>query len=309
MPEMNAYASPMEVILAHGTGNTFVVLPDLDDRITLTDSLVRALTHPASGFGTDGVIRIGRGQNGTAGFMDYRNADGTTVEMCGNGVRVTAKYLIDSKAATLSADGVLNIQTRAGVKPVTVTEYNENGTMRAASVAMGQAAFAPETLPYRPVDPAQLVDQLPLPVGAGLGDVLPIRTVSFGNPHAVTTVADVAIAPVTTVGPVVEHHERFPNRVNVGFAQIVSRDTLRLRVWERGVGETAACGSGACAAVAVHQRAGLLDDLVTVEVPGGVLTIQRAVDGEYTLTGEAVFLASGALDATWLEHVTRDGGA
>ena len=309
MTEVSAYPSPMDVILAHGTGNTFVVLPDLDDRISLTDAFVRALAHPSTGFGTDGVIRIGSGQDGAAGFMDYRNADGSIVEMCGNGVRVTAKYLVDSGAVALDADGVVAIATRAGVKAVTVTGFNADGTVRDVAVAMGEAVFDAAQLPYRPVDPTAVIDDLPLSASEISGDVLPIRTVSFGNPHAVTTVEDVSIAPVKTVGPIVEHHERFPNRVNVGFAEVVGRDTMRLRVWERGVGETAACGSGACAAVAVHQRDGLLDAVVRVEVPGGVLTIERVADGGYVLYGEAVFVASGSLDPTWLATARSDSSA
>lgn len=302
MREVSAYASPMDVILAHGTGNTFVVLPDLDDRLVLTDVFVRALTHPTTGFGTDGVIRIGPGQNGAVGFMDYHNADGSVVEMCGNGVRVTAKYLVDAGVATPDAMGVVAVATRAGIKAVTVTGYNVDGTVREVAVAMGEPIFDPARVPYLPVDAAAQIDLLPLPESETFGATLPIRTVSFGNPHAVTTVSDVACAPVTILGPIVELHERFPNRVNVGFAQVVGRDTLRLRVWERGVGETAACGSGACAAVAVHQRDGLLDAVVSVEVAGGVLVIERSSGGEYSLTGEAVFLASGTLDQTWLSH-------
>jgi len=300
MLEVSAYPSPMDVILAHGTGNTFVVLPDLDDRIVLTDAFVRALTHPSTGFGTDGVIRIGRGHDGAAGFMDYRNADGSTVEMCGNGVRVTAKYLVDSGAGTLDAHSVIAVATRAGIKAVTVTGYNADGSVREVAVAMGEAVFDSARLPYLPVDPAARIDHLPLASLQAFGQTLPIRTVSFGNPHAVTTVHDVALAPVTTLGPIVEEHERFPNRVNVGFAQVLGRDRLRLRVWERGVGETAACGSGACAAVAVYQRDGLLDAIVQVEVPGGTLSVEREPDGGYVLTGNAVFLASGSLDDTWL---------
>ncbi|MEX2533779.1 MAG: diaminopimelate epimerase [Nitriliruptoraceae bacterium] len=306
MPEVSAYPSPMDLILAHGTGNTFVVLPDLDDQIKLTDGFVRALTNPSTGFGTDGVIRIGPGHDGAAGFMDYRNADGSVVEMCGNGVRVTAKYLVDSGVGVLQTDGVIAIATRAGVKEVTVTGYNADGSVREVAVAMGEAVFDPTSLPYLPVDPAASIDQLPLTSAEPFGQALPIRTVSFGNPHAVTTVDDVTLAPVTTLGPIVETHERFPNRVNVGFAQVIGRDTLRLRVWERGVGETAACGSGACAAVAVHQRDGLLDAIVQVEVPGGILSVERAPDGGYILTGNAVFLVSGTLDATWLSHAVLD---
>jgi len=296
----------MDVILAHGTGNTFVVLPDLDDRINLTEELVRALTDPSTGFGTDGVIRIAPGQDGAAGFMDYRNADGSIVEMCGNGIRVTAKYLVDSKVATPTSDGVVHVGTRAGIKAVTVTATHADGTVRAVAVQMGQATFDAAALPYLPVDPDAVVDQLPLDTAQTDDDMLPIRTVSFGNPHAVTTVSDVSVAPVATVGPLVERHERFPNRVNVGFAEIVNRAQIRLRVWERGVGETAACGSGACAAVAVHQRDGLLDDRVQVDVPGGVLTIERDANGDYILQGEAVFLAAGHIDANWLTQARSD---
>lgn len=296
----------MEVILAHGTGNTFVVVPDLDDRLTLTDEVVRALAHAATGFGTDGVIRIGAGQDGASGFMDYRNRDGSTVEMCGNGVRVTAKYLVDAGIATPDKDGRVLVHTRAGVKPVVVTERHVDGTVREVAVGMGHASFDATSLPYLPVDATAQVDHLPLSTSSP-ATTLAIRTVSFGNPHAVTTVDDVAVAPVGSLGPVVETHDRFPNRVNVGFAQVIDRQRIKLRVWERGVGETAACGSGACAAVAVHQRAGILDDEVTVAVPGGELVITRDNDDGYTLRGNAVFVASAKLDANWLRGIGWEG--
>lgn len=299
----------MDVILAHGTGNTFVVLPDLNDRITLTDEMVRSLADPKQGFGTDGVIRIGSGRDGAEGFMDYRNADGSVVEMCGNGVRVTAKYLVDVAGVTPDSDGQVVIHTRAGAKPVRITDVNPDGSVKTVAVQMGQPDFAAQSLPYLPVDAEADVDDLPLPSGAEPLTHLPIRTVSFGNPHAVTTVPETSKAPVTTIGPLVEQHERFPNRVNVGFAQIVNRQQIQLRVWERGVGETAACGSGACAAVAVHQQAGLLDDDVHVHVPGGTLRITRHADGSYTLTGDAVFVSTATIDPVWAAQLGLDSAS
>lgn len=287
----------MDVIKAHGTGNDFVVLPDVDDRLEVSAALVRALADRRFGVGGDGVIRLGApppDQPDADVFMDYRNADGTAVEMCGNGVRVTAKLAVDHGLVTPTGDGVVRVATRAGTKPV-VVHLAADGTVAEVSVDMGPPILVPADVPFETDDPDALVHDLEVD-----GEVVAISAVSMGNPHAVTVVADVATAPVTTLGPAIEVHPRFPRKVNAGFAEVVDRSTVRLRVWERGVGETAACGTGACAAVVALQRLGHVDDEVAVHLPGGVLHITHRPGGHVTMRGPATEVGAVHLADGWL---------
>jgi diaminopimelate epimerase len=277
---------------AHGTGNDFVVLADLDDTLALPAGLVRALTDRRLGIGADGVLRIGGPRDGGQVFMDYRNADGSIVEMCGNGVRVVAKHVVDHGLVAPDADDRVLIGTRAGVKAVTV--IREDGRVVSATVDMGPPILEPAQVPF-------VAD------GDGLehdvdvdGARLALSVVSMGNPHAVLLTEDVDTAPVARLGPMLEHHERFPNRVNVGFVEPVDRSTIRLRVWERGVGETLACGTGACAAVVALQRLDVVDEDVEVRLPGGSLQVRHTPGGTVWMTGPAVEVASGELDDAWL---------
>jgi diaminopimelate epimerase len=282
----------MDVIKAHGTGNDFVVVVDLDDRLDVSDTLVRALCDRRTGLGADGVIRIGAPRSGGDVFMDYRNADGTAVEMCGNGVRVVAKTVLD-RGLVAARDGVLDVDTRAGVKPVQVRR-DAAGQVATVTVDMGPPHWSPVDIPADLEDPHEF--QL---------DVAPEVTwaaVSMGNPHAVTRVADVRSAPVTTLGPQVERHAVFPKGTNVEFAHVVDHDLVELRVWERGVGETQACGTGACATLAVLRAHGLVGDEATIRVPGGDLVVRYAPDDHPSvfLTGPAEEVATATLADAWL---------
>ncbi|MBS3942455.1 MAG: diaminopimelate epimerase [Actinobacteria bacterium] len=282
----------MEFTKAHGTANDFVVLADPHDHLEVSAHLVRALCDRRRGIGADGVIRIGSDL-----FMDYRNADGSIVEMCGNGVRVTAKYAVDHGLVTPGDDGTVVIGTRAGPKPVRVVGRNDDGTVAEVEVDMGPPIFAPAEVPFEPA--ADAADGLVHTVTVD-GHDLDVAVVSMGNPHAVTRVDDVGTAPVTTLGPMVETHAAFPAKTNVEFAQVVDRGRVRLRVWERGVGETAACGTGACAAVVALHRAGDVDDEVAVDLPGGTLTVRWRPGGSVIMTGQAVEVGHGTLDEAWL---------
>ena len=282
----------MDVIKAHGTGNDFVVVLDLDDRVQLSDAMVRALCHRRTGLGADGVIRVGAPRSGGDVFMDYRNADGTAVEMCGNGVRVVAKAVIDRDLAPLR-DGVLEVDTRAGVKPVEVTRHDD-GTVATVTVDMGPPQWDPVEIPAEVADARAFhLDVAPQVTWA---------TVSMGNPHAVTQVDDVAGAPVRTLGPQVERHATFPKGTNVEFAHVRARDVVDLRVWERGVGETQACGTGACATLVVLQDAGLVGDHATIRVPGGDLVVRHdpVAHASVFLTGPAEEVAEARLTDAWL---------
>lgn len=290
---------------AHGTGNDFVVIADLSDRIDLSVSLVRALCDRRTGVGADGVIRIGAGSDTAAVFMDYRNADGSIVEMCGNGVRVVAKHVVDHGLVDPDAARRLVLGTRAGVRPVTV-HVGADGTVGDVTVDMGLPAFDPVRVPFAATDPHAVdADHHQLSVN---GDTVRLAVVSMGNPHAVIEVDDVASAPVGRIGLALQHHDGFPEQVNVGFVQRIDDAGMRLRVYERGVGETMACGTGACAAVAVLQRDGLVGDAVRVDVRGGSLHIATGHEGHLMMTGPATEVAHGTLDSRWLEAVTSGVG-
>jgi diaminopimelate epimerase len=283
----------MDVIKAHGTGNDFVVVVDLDDRLEVAPALVQALCDRRTGIGADGLIRIGAPRTGGDVFMDYRNADGSVVEMCGNGVRVVAKTVVDRGLVAPRDGGVVDVDTRDGVKPVEVRR-GEDGRVTEVTVDMGPPHWSPDEIPVDLDDAHEF--QL---------DVAPDLTwsaVSMGNPHAITRVDDVATAPVVTVGPQVERHRAFPKGTNVEFAHVVAHDLVELRVWERGVGETQACGTGACATFAVLRADGLLGDRAVVRVPGGDLVVSHDPDRHPSvfLTGPAEEVATATLDAAWL---------
>lgn len=287
----------MEFTLAHGTGNDFVVVVDLAGSWPIGPALARALCDRRTGLGADGVLRIAPGGPDADVTMDHVNADGSPSAMCGNGVRVVAKHVVDH-GLVAAPDDVVRIATPSGVRAV-VVRRGADGRVAEATVDMGPAVTVPSAVPFVTDDEARV--EHAIAVGGGSVDV---SVVSMGNPHAVTLVEDVAAAPVATLGPALECHARFPDRANVGFAEVVDRSHLRLRVWERGVGETAACGTGACAAVVAAARLGRIDlgpgASVTVELPGGTLVIGRREDGHVTLTGPAVEVARGTLDAAWL---------
>lgn len=282
----------MEVLKAHGTGNDFVVVVDLRDHLELSEGLVRALCDRRTGLGADGVIRIGAPHSGGHVFMDYRNADGSIVEMCGNGVRVVAKVVLDANLVGMPSR-VLDVDTRDGIKSVIVTR-DDHGRVALATVDMGPPRMDAADIPVEVDDP----DAFTLDIAP---DVT-FAAVSMGNPHAITRVDDVATAPVTTLGPQVERHPAFPNGTNVEFAHATARDRIELRVWERGVGETRACGTGACATLVAMQAAGLVDDQATIVLPGGELLVRHRPDERpgVLLTGPAEVVARASIEPAWL---------
>ncbi len=279
----------MEWAKGHGTENDFVIVADPDGSLDLSPALVTALCSRRSGIGADGVLRVVRSAKdpdaahlaGTAEwFMDYRNADGSVAEMCGNGVRVFARYLAD---AGLVPAGVpeLPIATRGGVKVVT---FADDGRVTAD---MGPAEFPPQ---LREVTVAVAGASWP-----AVGVLLP-------NPHAVAFVDDLGRAGPLLEPPVVTPDGSFPNGVNVEFVVERGERHVAMRVHERGSGETQSCGTGACAAmVAAARRAGVTGPSEwTVDVPGGRLTIAERADGHVLLTGPAVLVARGELHPDWV---------
>ncbi|HUH06411.1 MAG TPA: diaminopimelate epimerase [Egibacteraceae bacterium] len=268
----------MRFVKAHGAGNDFILLPDLDDRLVLTPAIVQALCDRHRGLGADGVIRIAPASSPDADvFMDYRNADGSLAEMCGNGVRCVAKYLVDRQLAQLE----IRIDSRDGVKAVVCTR-GEDGLVDRVRVDMG----AP--VPGK-------VDML-LNVGE---QAVSVTTVSMGNPHAVIVVDDVAAAPVNTLGPLIAGHAMFPEGTNVEFISVPSRDRVVGRIWERGVGETLASGTGGSAMAVAANLLDLADRQVTVQLPGGALGIDWGSDTLH-VSGPAEEVAEGAVVPAWL---------
>jgi diaminopimelate epimerase len=243
----------------HGIGNDFVLLADPRDELRLTPQMVASICDRRFGIGGDGVIRVAPGRDGDDLFMDYVNSDGSIGEMCGNGIRCLAVF---ARAEGLTDATRLRVGTRAGSKLV---EVLEDGGVR---VDMGPPVFAPEDIPVVLDGGDPLHAKLELD-----GEVIEAACLSMGNPHAVLFVEDPALAPVTTLGPVLELHPAFPNKTNVEFVRVASADRVEMRVWERGSGETLACGTGACAAAVAARLLGGVEQEVTVALPGGELTI------------------------------------
>nr|ART38806.1 G34 [uncultured bacterium] len=268
----------------HGLGNDFVVIDGVRQAVALTTAQICAVADRHFGIGCDQVLLLEAPRRAQADFT-YRifNADGGEVEHCGNGARCAARFVHDQG---LSAKTTLNFDTLGGpVRPRLLTDGQ-------VQVDMGVPCFEPARIPF--TAPAEALDY-PLQVAE---QTLTIAALAIGNPHAVLRVPDVDSAPVGTLGPLIEAHARFGRRVNVGFLQILSRSEGRLRVYERGAGETLACGTGACAAFVAGVRWGLFDAQVRLHLPGGVLELAWAGPGTPVfLTGPAVTVFEGTLAA------------
>ena len=273
-----------------GAGNDFVMLNAYDKPLTLTPEQIRFICDRRFGVGCDQMLVVEKSTTPAADFK-YRifNQDGGEVEMCGNGARCFAVFV---REQGLTDKRTITCETVKGVIAPTVEDDGR------VTVDMGAPHFAPEDVGFDAEGVSRLsraADTL-YQIRAG-GEDNWVSIVSMGNPHAVRLVGDVDEAPVETVGEAFQHLERFKNRVNVGFLQIESRSKARLRVYERGVGETLACGSGACAAVVAGIRRGALDNAVEVKMRGGTLRITwDGADGHVFLTGPAVTVFTGEID-------------
>jgi diaminopimelate epimerase len=275
----------------HGAGNDFVMLDGVRQSLDMTPERARALAHRQFGVGCDQILLVDTPLHPEADFR-YRifNADGSEVEHCGNGARCFVRFVHEQK---LSSRNPLRAEIATGL--ITLEELPDGNV----TVEMGQTRFSATDLPF---------DIEGLPTKQQGQDTLyglelattPLQTVwlsalAISNPHAVQVVSDVEAAPVALLGPLIEAHPRFARRVNAGFMQIVDPHTIYLRVYERGAGETLACGTGACAAVAAGVRRGLLESPVRVRTHGGWLTV--AFDGtQLRMTGPATTVFSGSID-------------
>lgn len=269
----------------HGLGNDFVVIDAIRQDITLAAADMRHLADRHFGIGCDQVLLVEPPSEPEQALFRYRifNADGSEVEQCGNGARCFARFV---REQGLTDAREIPVETLGG-RLVLHVEADER-----VRVNMGQPVFAPERIPLRAEHEA---DAYTLEIQ---GRSLQFGAVSMGNPHAVMLVDDVASAPVRELGPALEHHERFPRRVNVGFAAVRDRTHVDLRVFERGAGETLACGSGAAAAIAVLRRWNRVDGEVEVSLPGGSLVLSWGgkVGAPVWLTGPATTVFNGWID-------------
>ncbi|MCO8112993.1 diaminopimelate epimerase [Acinetobacter lwoffii] len=278
----------LEFTKMHGLGNDFMVVDLISQRAYLDTLTIQRLANRNFGIGFDQLLVVEPPDVPSADFK-YRifNADGSEVEQCGNGVRCFAKFVHDRQLTTKTK---IKVQTKSGiVEP----ELGANGWVR---VNMGYPKFLPQEIPFVADAQESLYD-----IDLAGGEKLTIDVVNMGNPHAVTIVPDVIAADVARIGPQVESHARFPARVNAGFMQIIDEKHARLRVYERGVGETLACGTGACAAAISGMRRGLLSSKVEVELAGGKLQIEWKEGDVVWMTGPTATVYEGRLDLRYFQ--------
>ncbi|TMK86194.1 MAG: diaminopimelate epimerase [Actinobacteria bacterium] len=289
----------------HGTGNDFVLVEDLDGQLSLDPSVIAGLCDRRFGVGADGLIRVVRGSGGLdeAGdadfFMDYYNANGEVAEMCGNGIRCLAKFVFDRR---LTSGHDLRVATRAGLKQLKLEV--RDGSVERVTVDMGPPSFERKAIGMVGEPTDTFIGQ-PLEVG---GRTFTAMAVSMGNPHCVLFVdpaEDLRALDVPGLGSIVENRDDlFSNRTNVEFVRPVDR-LLDTRVWERGSGETFACGTGACAALVAASVAGFVGREATVRFPGGILDLVWRPDDHVHMTGPAVCVFDGEVDEAWLATAAR----
>ena len=266
----------------HGLGNDFVVIDGVNQGIEITGELARKLADRHFGVGCDQILLV---EKPTVEGADFRyriwNQDGGEVEQCGNGARCFARFVLE-KGLTQKKE--LRVETKKGI---IMPRVAEDGNV---TVDMGRPVFEATHIPFIGSD--EVVQHIVVD-----GASLEISVTSMGNPHATQVVSDVDAAAVTTQGPLIENHKQFPERVNAGYMQIVDEHTIKLRVWERGAGETLACGTGACAAAVSGIRRGLLQSPVKVQMHGGELTIEwRGDHSPVLMTGQAVSVFEGGIN-------------
>ncbi len=267
----------------HGLGNDFVVFDAISQDIQLSPEQIRHIAHRRFGIGCDQILMV---ETPTLPEADFRyrifNADGSEVEQCGNGARCFARFVIDEG---LTDKSLIPVETSAGLITLQVLDDGQ------VTVNMGVPRLEPSEIPFQ-AETRAIEYELEV-----LGRSIQIAAVSMGNPHAVLQVPRIQTAEVSELGAAIEQHPRFPNRVNVGFMQVIDREHINLRVYERGAGETMACGTGACAAVVAGRIQGLLEDTVTVSLPGGELVISwPQLEAPVMMTGPATQVFKGELE-------------
>lgn len=281
----------MKFTKMHGTGNDYVYVNAVSENIDDGSDLAKILSNRNYGIGSDGLILI-KSSDEADFYMDMYNSDGSKGKMCGNGIRCVGKYVYDKG---LTDKENIKIETGSGIKDLKL--HIEDGKVTSVTVDMGQVITNPKDIPVIS-DEDEIID-MPIEVG---GSIYNITCVGFGNPHAVVFVDDTQDVKVEEIGPLFEHHEIFPDRVNTEFVTVVSKDRIDMRVWERGSGETMACGTGACASAYASIRNGKTDNKVTVSLLGGELIIEydESLNKIY-MTGPAVTVFEGEIDLAQYE--------
>jgi diaminopimelate epimerase len=276
----------MRFVKMHGTGNDYVYVDAFRETVENPAELARTVSHRHFGVGGDGLILI-KPHPGADGEMDMYNADGSSSEMCGNGIRCVAKYVHDTYAR---GKDELKLMTGAGWRTARICTRDADGNATSVQIDMGAPIFEGLKIPTA-ID-APEVFRKTIEVA---GRSFEFSSVSMGNPHCVIYVDNVKTFPVTEIGPLIENHPWFPRRVNVEFVQVLSRDEVIQRTWERGSGETWACGTGASAVAVVGQRLGLTGDRLTIRLTGGDLLLEYNGTGSVKMTGNAVEVFRGEL--------------
>lgn len=269
-------------------GNDFIIIDSVDKDIRLEPGKISRLCDRGFGVGADGLM-IARRSGGDLFEMDFNNSDGTKAEMCGNGIRCFVKYLSDKGYLN---EGQVEIQTGAGIKSV---DFSTKTDSFVATVSIGHAEFEIAKIPASPDAVGHVASYL----NEKAVRFVDIALVSVGNPHCIIFVEDLKDIDLGTVGFHIEHMASFPNKINVEFAKIRSRDEIDAIVWERGAGKTLACGTGATAVVAASTKLGFTDERVNVNLPGGTLIITCSQEESLTLTGGAEHVFSGET-SSWL---------
>lgn len=272
----------IEFTKMHGLGNDFMVINQITQNVELTPDMIRAWADRHTGVGFDQLLLVSPPSSPDVDF-NYRifNADGSEVEQCGNGARCFARFVYDKK---LTSKNLIPVETNTGRIEL---KLEQDGLV---TVNMGLPVFEPAQIPLQ-ADQRQSLYKFSVD-----DDAFELACVSMGNPHGVLQVFSVDAAPVEKLGPKLEAHPLFPNKANIGFCQVVDRDHLNLRVFERGVGETQACGTGACAAAVVNIAAGRVNNNVSVTLPGGTLQIEWQGEGHPVLmTGPAATVYEGTI--------------
>lgn len=269
---------------SHGLGNDFIILEDLDNALDITSSMVKVLCDRHFGIGADGLMLVKRST--VAGYqMDFRNADGSVSAMCGNGVRVFAKFIYDN----LEKLKLMKIETGDGIKDVEV--FVEGSSVQKVRVDMGEPELEAQNIPVT-TERDRFINS-PLLIDDFRADA---TCVSMGNPHCVIFVNDVISMDVGRLGPLIERQDIFPEKTNVEFVQVIADNHLSVRVWERGVGETLACGTGSCAALVAANINDVASRAARVSLPGGDLFVDWHADNHVSLVGSATEVFTGQTD-------------
>ncbi|MFA9463881.1 MAG: diaminopimelate epimerase [Velocimicrobium sp.] len=280
----------MKFTKMHGCGNDYVYVDCFKEKVEHPKAIAKFVSDRHFGIGADGLILI-KPSKCAAIKMEMYNADGSEGEMCGNGIRCVAKYAFDYGIVN---EKDITVETKAGIKQLDLVL--KQGKVDTVTVDMGEAITKPDLIPVLAQE--EVVIKKPIEI---LGKMYSITCVSMGNPHAITFVEDTASIAIEKIGPQFEHHAWFPKRINTEFIQVIDRNTINMRVWERGSGETLACGTGACASVYACILNGETEDEVLVHLLGGDLRIRYDRDTNHIfLTGPAVTVFDGDIDCNGL---------